>query len=98
MAHYRVSYSIGVNNTYNYPQSVKDVVWKSAVYNYTEQVMVGETDDKVEADGKQVIALTSDKAKRLISEYQSSYPKPEDLPIPLRLPIKRKKSSSKRKL
>ena len=86
MAHYLVRYSLGENNTYVYPESVTGVVWKSAIYHYTEQVMVGETDAKLEADGKQVTSITSDDAKKLMKEYQASYPKPNDLPDPLRKP------------
>jgi hypothetical protein len=84
MAHYLVRYSLGENNTYVYPESVTGVVWKSAIYHYTEQVMVGETDETVEADGKKVVSLPSDEAKKLVEEYQSSYPKPKDLPDSLR--------------
>jgi hypothetical protein len=80
MAHYLVRFSLGENNTYVYPESVTGVVWKSAMYHYTEQAMVGETDASVEADGKQVVSLTSEEAKKLTEEYQASYPKPKDLP------------------
>ena len=84
MAHYLVRYSLGENNTYVYPESVTGVVWKSAIYHYTEQVMVGETDTTLEAQGKQVTSLTLEEAKKLMEEYQASYPKPKDLPDPLR--------------
>ena len=86
MAHYMVRYSLGDNNTYVYPESVAGVVWRSVVYHYTEQVMVGETDATVETDGKQVLSLTLQKAKKRIKEYQSSYPKPKNLPDPLHIP------------
>ena len=86
MAHYLVRYTFGDNNTYVYPESVAEVVWKSAVYHYTEQVMVGETDATVETDGKQVTSLAPDEAEKLIEEYQASYPKPTDLPDSLRVP------------
>jgi hypothetical protein len=88
MSHYLVHYSYGANNAYDYPKSIADVVWKLVVYHYTDQVMVGETDAVVKADGKQVITLTPDEANKLIEEYQSSYPKLQNLPDPLRLPPK----------
>lgn len=78
MAHYLVRYSLGANNTYIYPESVEQIVWKSVVYDYSDQVMVGETDAPVEADGKQVTSLTPDEAQKLIKKYQASYPKPGD--------------------
>ena len=86
MAHYMVRYSRGENNTYVYPESVAGVEWKLAMYHYTEQVMVGETDATVVTDERQVLPLTSDEADKLIEEYQSSYPKPRDIPDPFRLP------------
>jgi hypothetical protein len=86
MTHYLVRYSIGDNNTYVYPESVAGVAWKLAMYHYTEQVMVGETDAAVETDGRQVVSLSSEEANKLIEEYQSSFPKPRDVPDPLRLP------------
>ena len=88
MAYYMVRYTLGADNHYDYPASVAGVVWKSAVYHYTEHVMVGETDAKVEADGKQVIALNSDKAKQLTKQYQASYPKSPKLPDLPHLPRK----------
>lgn len=74
-----VCYSIGKNNEYVYPESVAGVVWKSTVYHYKERVMVGETDEKVTAEGKKVIALKPDQAKKVIKEYKASYPKPKEL-------------------
>ena len=88
MAYYMVRYSPGANNSYVYPESVAGVVWKSTVYHYSKQVMIGETDADVETDEKQVSSLTSDKAKKLIKEYKSSYPKPTELPDPIRIPRK----------
>lgn len=88
MAHYLVRYSIGANNEYLYPESVAGVVWKSTVYHFTDHVMVGETDAKIKADGKQVVALTPNTAKIQIKKYQSSYPKSEETPDALRLPRK----------
>jgi hypothetical protein len=86
MPHYLIRYSIGANNAYVYPESVAGVVWKLAIYHYTEPVMVGETDATLEADGRQVASLSSDEANKLIEQYQASYPKPGDIPDPLRLP------------
>jgi len=88
MAYYLVHYSLGENNTYIYPESIAGVVWKSSMYHYTEQTMVGETDATLEVDGKQVISLTSDEARNLTEEYQSSYPMPNDPLDSLYLPPK----------
>ena len=95
MSHYLIHYSPGANNAYDYPKSITGVVWKLVVYHYTDQVMVGETDAAVKADGKQVIALTPEEANKLIKEYQSSYPKPQNLPGPLRLPPKMTSGTSR---
>ena len=78
MAYYLVRYSLGENNTYVYPESIAGVVWQSSMYHYTEQAMVGETDATLEADDKLIVSLTEDEARKLIEEYQSSYPKPVD--------------------
>jgi hypothetical protein len=86
MPYYLVRYSLGENNTYEYPKNLAGVVWKSAMYHYTDQAMVGETDAALEADGRQITSLTSEEAKKLIEEYQVSHPKPKDLPDPLGLP------------
>jgi len=86
MANYLVRYSLGENNTYVYPESVAGMVWKSAIYHHTEQAMVGETDASPEVDGKQVVSLTPDEARKLAEEYQASYPKSKDLPDLLRMP------------
>ena len=85
MAYYMVRYSLDANNSYIYPESVAGVVWNSIVYHYSKQAMIGETDVDVETDEKQVNSLTSDKAKKLIKEYKSSYPKPTELPDPIRI-------------
>ena len=81
MTHYLVHYSLGKDNEYVYPQSVIGVVWKSTIYHYTERVMIGETDDKVKADRKKVIALKPKESKKLVEKYNASYPKPEGLPF-----------------
>ncbi len=89
MAHYVVRFTLRPNNTHVYPKSVEGVVWKSIVYHYTKYVMIGETDAKVKADGKRVRALTPDQAKKLMEEYQSSYPEPQGLPEPLRIALEK---------
>jgi hypothetical protein len=75
MTFYRVNFSIGKNNEYAYPKSVADVVWKSTIYHFKNRVMIGETDVKVKADGKRVIALKSNEAKKLKKQFESSFPK-----------------------
>jgi hypothetical protein len=37
--------------------------------------MIGETDAKIKADGKNVVALKRTEAKKMIAEFESSYPK-----------------------
>ena len=83
MAYYLVHYLLGANKEYVYPKSMEGVVWKSAVYHFTEHVMVGETDEKVKADGKHINALTPTQAKELIKKCQASYPKQRNMPDPL---------------
>lgn len=78
MPSYLVKYSIGKNNEYVYPRTAAGVVWKSIVYHCTEHQMIGETDDDVQDDGKEVIALTSDEARKLENEYRSTHPEPEE--------------------
>jgi hypothetical protein len=78
MPYYQVHYSLGENGTYVYPDRIAGVVWKSITYHYTEHEMVGETDAELEVDGKQLTSLASEEARKLIEEYQSSYPKPKD--------------------
>jgi|GEM_PF-3404136 len=84
MAHYLVRFSRGANNKYVYPKSMEGVVWKTTVYHHTERVMVGETDAKIKADGKKVIALTPAEAKKQIKRLQSSFPALQDLPGPMK--------------
>lgn len=86
MPHYLVRYSLGENNTYVYPASIAGVVWKLAMYHYTEQVMVGETDATIETDGREILPLSAEEVNKLIEEYQASYPKPRELPNPFDLP------------
>jgi glycerol-3-phosphate dehydrogenase len=78
MAYYLIRYSLDDNNAYIYPESIAGVAWKTVVYNYTDQVMVGETDTSVKTDEKQVTYLTPDEAQKLMEEYQANYPKPEN--------------------
>ncbi len=85
MSYYLVHFSRGTNNKFVYPKSVEGVVWKTTTYHYTERIMVGETDAEIKADGKKVIALTSNEAKKQIKKLQSSFPASKDLPEPLNL-------------
>lgn len=80
MPHYQVKYSLGKNNEFVYPESVAGVVWKSTLYHYTDHVMIGETDDDVHANGKEVISLSSDEVRKLEKEYRSTRPKPKKSP------------------
>ncbi|MBI2358343.1 MAG: hypothetical protein HYV04_05475 [Deltaproteobacteria bacterium] len=80
MASYLVCYSLGERNQYIYPEVLAGVTWKSAVYHATERKMVGETDQKVKSDGKNVIALKPAEAAKLVKQYRASYPEPKPLP------------------
>lgn len=82
MAYYLVHYTVGDQNQYIYPPAVTGVVWKSAVYHYSEPVMVGETEQTVVADGEKVIALTPAQFKKQVKKLQASFPQ-QDLPDPL---------------
>lgn len=85
MAYYQIIYTIK-NNQYIYPAAIKDAVWKNSIYHPSEHSMVGETDEKIKANGRNVISLKPAAAKRLIKEYQASYSKipepPEDFEKP----------------
>lgn len=72
MAHYLVRFSHGANGAYVYPESIAGVAWTSIAYHPVEPMMVGETDAAVTADGKQVSALTAEKATKMAQQFRSS--------------------------
>ncbi len=74
MPFYLVRYTIGKNNEYVYPGGVTGVVWKTNIYNPVKMAMVGETDDEVSVDEKNVVALKPTKAKKLIKKYCTGSP------------------------
>ena len=78
MAFYLIRYSRVDDKAYVYPESLAGVWWKLLVYDYRDQVMVGETDAMVEADGKQITSLAPAEAQKLIEEYHANYPKTEN--------------------
>ena len=86
MAYYLVHYAVGAENQYVYPESVAGVVWKSAVYHYADPLMVGETEQTVAADGKDVVALTPAEFKKQVKTLQASFPKLKEPPDPLAPP------------
>jgi hypothetical protein len=69
MPFYLVKYTKGKNNEYVYPVSLAGVVWRTNISNHIEMVMVGETDDEVSVDGRDVVALEPAEAERLIEKY-----------------------------
>src|SRR3989304_6006571 len=75
MAYYLVRYSRGGNNEYVYPAGVAGVAWKSVVYHRSKTVMIGETEDKLTADGNVVIFLTPEEARKRVRECLASYPR-----------------------
>lgn len=86
MAYYLVHYTVGTDNQLVYPKNAGGVVWKSAVYHFQDHVMVGETDQKVKADGKTVIALKAAQFQEQIKALQASFPKAKDPDAPRAVP------------
>lgn len=88
MSIYLVKFSLGMNNDLIYPAIVKHVTWKFTLYHHIDNVMIGETDDEIEADGIEVIALSPDDAQKLIKKYRSHRPDTgsvsEEISIPRR--------------
>jgi len=80
MAYYLIRYSLGLNNEYVYPAGVAGVVWKTTQYHATAHVMVGETDASVKANGKTIVALSADRAAKLVAEHRAGYPGASDQP------------------
>lgn len=95
MNYYKVIYAVGSNNERIYPSSIKEAVWNTAQYHFTDNVMIGGTDDKVDSDGVEVIELTEDEALSSIEEFKKSYPEftEEELPF---LPKKKDELKSAR--
>ena len=82
MAYYLIHYTVGTDNQLVYPKSVAGVVWKSTVYHSRDHVMIGETDRKVKADGKAVIALKAAEFQEQAKALQASFPRPKDPDAP----------------
>ena len=75
MKYYKVKYKTGKNNEHIYPPAVKGVVWNLIQNHYREKVLIGSTEDAVQADEKTVFKLTKKAAIPLIEEFKQSYPK-----------------------
>lgn len=86
MAYYLIHYTVGTDNQLVYPRNVAGVVWKSTVYHFKGQVMVGETDQKIKADGKTVIALKAPEFQEQMKTLQASFPRAKDPDAPRSLP------------
>lgn len=82
MKYYRVVYRIGENNERIYPSSIKGAVWNIAQYHFTDNVMIGGTESKVEAEGEDVVELTEKKALSQIEEFKNSYPEVSEEELP----------------
>ena len=97
---YLVRYVLTGIGTYIYPPEVEGVEWKSVTYHASESTLVGETDQELEADGENVVALPPKKARALSKSHQASIkevarPLPERFAIPSR-PKGKAKSGSRR--
>ncbi len=89
MSHYQVRFKIDKKHAYVYPASVRGVVWKNTMYHFSEPIMVGETDEEVKADGKQVIALMPKEAAKRVKELQEGFPPQAKLPEFPSAPVRR---------
>lgn len=76
MKYFKISYTHDKNNERVYPKKTKGVVWTLTQDHFEEKLMVGATDDKLEADGKNIVELTEKEAKSLIEEYKATHPEP----------------------
>jgi len=76
MKYYKIRYSLDKNNERVYPKKTKGVAWILTQDHFDEKTMIGGTDDKVEADGKNVVELAERDAKSLIEEYKATHPQP----------------------
>ncbi len=86
MAYYLVNYTVGADNQFVYPKNVAGVVWKSAVYQFKDHVLVGETDRKIKADGTTVIALKAPEFDEQMKALQAGFPKAKDPDAPRTVP------------
>lgn len=82
MKFYKVRYTLGQNGEYIYPKNSIGVVGKNAHYHNTDFVIIGETEEELDADGEQMVKLTKKDAATLIKEFQKSIPaRSKDSPI-----------------
>lgn len=81
-------FKISKNKDIIYPSSIKRVVWNITQYHFSENVMIGGTESKVETKGADVVELTEVEALSLIDKFKNTYPKipKEDLSF---LPLKK---------
>ena len=82
MNFYRVQYTIDKAHNLVYPDAMSGIVWKRAIYHHEKHEMIGETEEEVKADGKDIIELKPDAAEKLISEFEASYPSDDDTSKP----------------
>jgi len=76
MNFYQIHYTIADNGEFQYPAQVRNVVWKNTHYHNSEHFMLAESDQNVQADGKDVVQLTEDQARALLDRILRSYPAP----------------------
>jgi hypothetical protein len=86
MAYYLIHYTVGADNQFVYPKSVAGVVWKSTVYHFKDHVLVGETDQRIKADGKTIIGLKAPEFQEQTKALQASFPKAKDPDAPRSVP------------
>ncbi len=79
MKYYKVIYKVGRNNEREYPSGIKGAVWNIAQYHFKDNIMIGGTESRIDADGVEVVELTREEALSQIEEFKNSYPEnPEE--------------------
>jgi hypothetical protein len=80
VAHYKVRYAIGEKGEYTYPEVLAGIVWKRLVYHGSDPVFIGETDDAVVPDKRDVVLIEADRTAKLVKEFESSLRPPAQAP------------------
>ena len=74
MNYYEIKFSINEKNKYIYPAVVAITRWKTTTYHHEDNVMIGETEEELRADGDKIIELKPEEARKKIDEFLSSHP------------------------
>ena len=83
MKFYQVRFKTEKKGDLVYPDSLNQVVWERTQNHFREDEMVGGTNSKIEADGKNVIELKEKEAEKLMEKYKQSFPKFKDEKVTL---------------